>query len=149
MSRIILLLNFVLLAICWMGATSCSEKPGNLNKVSVLLMQQIELRKQQIEAPSVERLKQMKDLGMILDDLQIQRVFVYIKEPLTPAQEQELTEMGIRVHQDSWVPRMGDELYGFFIAEMPINKLGLLATKEYVIMLDTAESRVPLCKPGY
>lgn len=141
-----LLVAVLLNAAVGMSTISCSKTFDPTHKVSQALLFQVELRRQQIAAPTDQRLEQMNALGMITDNLTIQRVFIYTKEILTPEQEQELTEMGIKINADSWIPPLGDNPLGFFIAEMPSDKLEELTAKDYIVKLDTAEREaLPRC----
>jgi len=117
-----------------------------MGKVSGALLQQVELRRDQIASPDAERLKQMQDMGMSAGDLDKQIVFIYVKEPLSTAQAEDLSALGVNVHADSWIPPVGSHPLGFFIAEMPVDKLEALAARDYVARLDTAERQsLPQC----
>ena len=92
-----------------------------------------------MQAPLEERLKQMQDMGMVLGNMKTQRVYIYAEDALTEDQEKELTEMGVSIHMDTWIPPVGNHHYGFFIAEIPIDKIEVLAARDYIVKLDTAE----------
>lgn len=125
---------------------ACAEKMDYMSKVSSTLLQQVELRREQIASPSAERLKQMQDMGLSTADLDKQLVFIYVSEPLSAAQDEDLNAMGVIVHADSWIPPVGSHPLGFFIAGMPVDKLEALAVKDYVARLDTAERQsLPQC----
>ena len=118
-------------------------------KVSGLLYLQIELRRMQMADPTEERLEQMKALGMRVEDLGIQSIFIYFAEEPTATQGKELRDLGINLYLDSWTPPVGDHPAGFMLADMPIDKLDELASKSYVVRLDTAERLdEPLTPPG-
>jgi len=108
-------------------------------KASALLLSQIELRQQQIAEPTAERLEQMKAMGMNVDNLNIQRIFIYLSEPLTQPQIDELEALGLSLYLDSWIPPVGSHPEGFIIADMPIAKLKEVASKGYIVRLDSAE----------
>ena len=111
-------------------------------KASALLLLQIDLREKQLAAPSPERLKQMKAMGMRTDNLGIQRIFIHLVQELTPSQIDELEAIGITHYPDSWIPPVGGHPTGFIVADMPVGKLDELAGKDYVVWLDTAEQVV-------
>jgi hypothetical protein len=115
---------------------SCSSSS---DKVSSLLRTQIDLRKQQIAEPTLERLELMKTMGMRVDNLEVQRVFIHLAERLTPSQVEELEGLGTILYLNSWIPPVGAHPTGFLIADIPIDKLNDLASKDYVVRLDTAE----------
>jgi len=119
--------------------TSCATVAMPNQKASSLLLFQIELRQQQIASPTPERLQQMKNMGLNVDNLDIQRIFIYLGEPITTAQVQELQAIGITLYPDSWIPPAGEHGEGFLLADMPIDKLDELAAKDYVLRLDSAE----------
>jgi hypothetical protein len=128
------------------GMVSCAEKMDYMSKVSSTLLQQVELRREQIASPNAERLKQMQDMGMSAGDLQKQLVFVYVREPLSTAQAEDLSSLGVKVHSDSWIPPVGSHPLGFFIADMPVDNLEAVATRDYIAKLDTAERQsLPQC----
>jgi len=119
--------------------TSCGIVATPNKKASSLLLSQIELRQQQIAEPTAERLEQMKAMGMNVDNLNIQRIFIYLSEPLTQPQIEELEALGLSLYLDSWIPPVGSHPQGFIIADMPIDKLAEVASKDYVVRLDSAE----------
>jgi hypothetical protein len=142
--RVAAVLIFLLVTV--IGMLSCAEKMDYMNKVSSTLLQQVELRREQIASPNPERLKQMQDMGLSTVDLNKQLVFVYVKEPLGTAQAEDLSAIGVHVHADSWIPPVGSHPLGFFIADMPADKLEALAARDYVDKLDTAERQsLPQC----
>jgi len=119
--------------------TSCATVAMPNQKASSLLLFQIELRQQQIASPTPERLQQMKNMGLNVDNLDVQRIFIYLGEPITSAQVQELQAIGITLYLDSWISPAGEHHEGFLLADMPLNKLAELAAKDYVLRLDSAE----------
>jgi hypothetical protein len=112
-----------------------------MSKVNSNLLQQIEMRRQQTASPSDQRLKQMQDMGMNTGNLKVQRVFIYLKETLTASQEKELSDMGVRIYPDSWIPPVGNNPTGFLTAEMPVDMLETLARAGFIVRLDTAERK--------
>jgi len=110
-----------------------------VGKASALLRLQIDLREQQLAAPTPERLEQMKAMGMRTENLGMQRIFIHLAQEPTAQQIDELEAMGIIPYPDSWIPPVGGHPTGFIVADMPIDKLGELDSKDYVVQLDTAE----------
>ena len=119
--------------------TSCATMATPNQKASSLLLSQIELRRQQIANPTPERLQQMKLMGMNVDNLDIQRIFFYLAQPITPVQAQELQATGITLYPDSWIPPTDKHHQGFLIADMPIDKLDELTARDYILRLDSTE----------
>jgi hypothetical protein len=136
--RLALLMVFLFAALL-PASISCGVKQGYMVKVSSLLQRQIELRRQQIADPSDRRLEQMKKDGMILDDIGVQRVFIYMKAQPSLDQQQEMAGLGIKLYPQSWIPPVGNNDSGFFLADLPVNKVEALAALEYIVRLDTAE----------
>jgi len=122
-----------------LGPTSCAKTDTTSEKASSLLLAQVNLRKEQIANPSADRLEIMKNMGMRVDNLEIQRIFVHLSQELNNSQIEELQAMGLTLYLDSWIPPVGGHPTGFILADMPIDKLEALAEKDYVIRLDTAE----------
>ena len=118
-------------------------------KVSGLLYNQIELRKKQTTDPRADRLEQMNASGMSVENLDIQRIYIYFTEKPNTTHVEELKDMGIDLYLDSWIPPVGNHPAGFLLADMPMDKLDELASKSYVVRLDTAERvHEPLTNPG-
>jgi len=108
-------------------------------KATSLLLMQINLRRQQLADPTLERLEQMQARGMNTEDLEMQRVFIHLAQEPTVGQLDDLEEMGIIPYPDSWIPSAEGPSSGFLVADMPIDKLDELSDKAYIIQLDTAE----------
>jgi len=142
--RILAISVFILVAITSM--TSCAIKKDNTSKVSATLLEQVELRREQIASPDNERLKQMQDMGLSTGELEKQLLFIYVRQPLSAAEAEDLNALGVKVHADSWIPAVGSHPLGFFIAGMPVDKLEALAARDYIVRLDTAERQsLPQC----
>lgn len=108
-------------------------------KATSRLLMQINLRRQQLANPSPERLEQMQALGMRVEDLEVQRVFVHFDQEPTAEQIDELEALGITPYPDSWIPSAEGPSGGFLVADMPVEKLNELAGKVYIIQIDSAE----------
>jgi hypothetical protein len=108
-------------------------------KATSLLLLQINLRQQQLADPMPERLEQMKAMGMRIENLEVQRIFIHLVQEPTAQQLNELEAMGITPYPGSWIPSAEGQSAGFMVADMPIDKLEELSSKDYVVKLDTAE----------
>jgi hypothetical protein len=120
---------------------SCSENPVTQTKASATLLSQVSLRQQQLAHPTANRLAQMQSMGMQTKNVGIQTIYIYLSQQLSATQTVELNELGITLYQDSWIPPTGNHPTGFILADMPVDKLDMLAAKNYVIKLDTAETK--------
>lgn len=129
----LILLLFILPASCSDTETTASEKISNL------LLTQVNLKKEQIDDPTTERLEMMRNMGMVVDNLESQRLFIHLERELDDAQAKELQDMGLTLYPESWLPPVGAHPTGFILADMPLEVLGELADKEYIVNLDTAE----------
>ena len=116
--------------------------PALPEKVSGDLLTQINLRSEQIAHPTAERLEIMKNMGMMVDNLENQRVFIHLEHELNDAQVKGLQTMGLTLYLDSWIPPVGAHPTGYIIADMPINVLEELAEVDYIVKLDTAERQL-------
>ncbi len=139
MSRLIKAITSFLIVLLLFPA-SCSDKETvTSEKISSLLLTQINLRLEQIDNPTTERLEMMKNMGMVVDNLESQRIFIHLERELDDAQVKELLDMGLTLYLDSWIPPVGAHPTGFILADMPVEVLGELVDKEYIVHLDTAE----------
>ena len=122
---------------------SCSDTETIANdKISSLLLTQVNLKKEQIDKPTDERLNTMRQMGMMVDNLEKQRIFIHLERELDDSQVKELENMGLTLYLDSWIPPVGAHPTGYIIADMPIDVLGEVAEEEYIIRLDTAERQL-------
>ena len=137
--RLIITFSFVLSILL---PVSCSNAETIDEKVSSQLLAQVNLRKEQMADPASDRLGIMKSMGMRVDNLEIQRIFIHLSQELNPSQIEELESMGITLYLDSWIPPVGKHPTGFILADMPVDKLEALAEKNYVVRLDTAERQL-------
>ena len=132
-----------MLALLFILPVSCSDTEATANeKISSLLLTQINLKKEQIDKPTDERLNTMRQMGMMVDNLDKQRIFIHLERELDDSQVKELENMGLTLYLDSWIPPVGAHPTGFIVADMPINVLGELAEIEYIVRLDTAEQQL-------
>ncbi len=74
----------------------------------------------------------------------LERVFIRFDQIPTTAQIDELNSLGMTAYPDSWIPPAGINKTGFILADMPVDKLDILAAKDYVVQLDTAEETLKL-----
>jgi len=144
MNKHIILIIAMSLVFPMLLAVSCAETEtenqiNDNDKISSQLLTQVNLRKEQIAKPSSDRLELMKNMGMRVDNLEIQRIFIYFEQEPNTSQIAELEAMGLTLYLDSWIPPVGAHPYGFLTADIPIDKLEALAEKDYVVKLDTAE----------
>jgi hypothetical protein len=108
-------------------------------KATALLLLQVNLRRQQLADPSPERLEQMQTMGMNTEDLDMQRIFIHLAQEPASEQLDELIALGVTPYPESWLPSAEGPSAGFIVADMPVDKLGELDAKAYIIQLDTAE----------
>jgi hypothetical protein len=130
-----------LIIVMGMSSFSCTEKSIAQTKASSTLLAQVALRQQQLASPTAERLAQMQSMGMKTENFGIQRIYIYLSQQLTARQGDELRALGITLYLDSWIPPVGNHPIGFMLADMPVDKLDALAAKDYVVKLDTAETK--------
>jgi hypothetical protein len=133
------LISILLILVITIFSFSCSDNPQAQSKASTLLLLQVGLKKEQLVSPNPERLAQMQSQGMDISNLKMQKIYIYLSVPLTPLQINELQQIGIQVFLNSWIPPVSNNPDGFYLAEMPVDKLDDLAAIDYVIRLDTAE----------
>ena len=132
-----------MLALLFILPVSCSDTEATANeKISSLLLTQINLKKEQNDKPTTERMEIMKSMGMMVDNLRNQRIFVHLEHELNDSQVKELRNMGLTLYLDSWIPPVGAHPTGYIIADMPIEVLEKLVEIEYIVKLDTAERQL-------
>jgi hypothetical protein len=117
----------------------CSfSEPAN-SKIGILLQTQVNLKNEQLANPTDERLQVMQNMGMRVDNLEQQRVFIHMQKLPGNSQLKELESMGVVLYLDSWIPPLENHPTGFLLADIPVDKLSELATEDFIIRLETAE----------
>ena len=111
-------------------------------KIGGLLKLQIQLKNSYKEQPTPERLNTMQKMGMRTKEIDKHLVFIHLKEKLSPSKVAELKEIGVIVHEDSWIPPLKNHPTGYVIASMPVDRLYDLAEKPFVVKLETAEQEL-------
>jgi len=142
MNRFLTLIIGTSLIISTLLPASCANSETVNDKASSLLLAQVSLRKEQTAEPTPERLEMMKAMGMRVDNLETQRIFIHLTQPLSQSQIEELESIGLTLYPDSWIPPVGAHPTGFLLADMPIDKLAEVAEKDYVVRLETAERQL-------
>ncbi len=125
-------------------APAASAQDGESNKISGLLALQVEAKLRARQAAplaegQVDSVLAMQAMGMRVEDLNKQRVFIHLAQPLNQSQIEELESIGLTLYPDSWIPPLKNHPTGFIIADMPVDSLAALAGKGYVVSLETAE----------
>ncbi len=77
--------------------------------------------------------------GLLKKDLLTAKVVVYSQKYPTTQQIQELEQRGLTCYLQTWTPPMDNHPLGYFIAELPIDKLNDVLLLDFVKRLDTAE----------
>ena len=118
------------------------------SKVSGRLSMQVSAKLQALEAGGIKEstpdgavniLEGMQAKGLDLGDLSIQRIFIHCEEEPGPSDIAELEELGLTIYPESWIPPLDNHPNGFLLADMPVDKLDTLASKDFIIRLNTAE----------
>jgi len=68
------------------------------------------------------------------------KVFIYLDAKPDAARTAELATLGITEYPDSWIPPVGSHPRGFITADVPVGQVDVLAGKDYVVKLDSAEA---------
>ena len=149
MSKRIILVITVSFVFSILSTVSCAEtetvnqvNEHVIEKASSMLVEQVKLRKEQVAEPAPERLELMRNMGMRVDNLEIQRIFIHLEQEPNTSRIEELESMGIILYLESWIPPVGAHPTGFILADMPIYKLAALADKDYIVRLETAERQL-------
>lgn len=117
-----------------------AKKGGGVEKkISGLLQLQIQLRKSYREQPTSERINAMRRMGIKTAEIDKQLVYIHLKRKLSPSRIASLKEIGVIVHEDSWIPPLKNHPTGYVTASMPIDRLYDVARKPFIIRLETAE----------
>jgi len=132
-----------MLALLFILPPSCSDTETTaIEKISSLLLTHVNLKKEQIDKPTDERLSMMRQMGMMVDNLENQRIFIHLERERDESQVKELQNMDLILYLHSWIPPVGAHPTGYIIADMPIGVLEELTEVDYIIRLDTAEQQL-------
>ncbi len=118
-----------------------AEDGENSTKISGLLALQVEAKLRTLEPMALEegQVNILQAMGMKLGDINKQRIFIHLDQPPNQSQIEELESIGLTLYLDSWIPPTGNHPQGFIVADMPIDTLEGVASKDYVVRLDSAE----------
>jgi len=111
------------------ASTALAQDGENNTKISGLLALQVEAKLRAVDAGGViEALEEgqvdiLQAMGMRVDDLDKQTVFIHLAQEPTQSQIQQLEAIGITLYLDSWIPPVAAHPTGFIIADMPLDKL--------------------------
>ena len=119
--RLVIGVSLVFLALV---PISCSDTEEIGEKVSSQLLLHVGLRVEQAAEPTPERLEMMESLGMNVDNLESQRIFIHLRQELDASQIEELQSMGITLYLESWIPPVGAHSTGFLLAVFLANSGG-------------------------
>lgn len=108
-------------------------------KISGLLQVQIQLRNSYRERPTPERLKTMSKMGMRVEEMDKQLVYLHAKRRLSTSRIVSLKKIGVIVYEDSWIPPLKNHPTGYVIASIPIDQIYNVSKKTFIVRLDTAE----------
>ena len=124
-----------MLALLFILPPSCSDTETTaIEKISSLLLTHVNLKK--------EQLSMMRQMGMMVDNLENQRIFIHLERERDESQVKELQNMDLILYLHSWIPPVGAHPTGYIIADMPIGVLEELTEVDYIIRLDTAEQQL-------
>ena len=129
----------IVLIVVILLAFGCSPSEPANPKIGSLLQTQVNLKKEQLVNPTDERLQVMQNMGIRIEDMENQRIFIHLQELPDDSHVKELESMGIVLYIDSWIPPLENHPTGFLLADMPVDKLAELAEIDYIISLETAE----------
>jgi len=88
---IICVFSVLLPVSCSNGEAINNNASNQINeKVSSQLLTQVNLRKEQIANPTPDRLELMKNMGMRVDNLEIQMIFIHLSQELNTSQIEDL-----------------------------------------------------------
>ena len=119
----------------------------NSSKVSSLLSLHIKMKQTQAVEPSQTALKPLGVDQQSIEEttpVDTERVFLHFTQPPSADQISELNSLGVTVHPNSWIPPINNFKIGFVLADMPVDKLESLTSKNYIVSLDTAEQTLSL-----
>lgn len=110
-------------------------------KMSGLLRLQMHLRNSYGEQPTSERLSAMQKMGMRISTAETdkQSVYIHVRRKLSAAKIASLKKIGVIVYENSWIPPLENHPTGYVMASVPVSRMYDLASKTYVVRLETAE----------
>jgi subtilisin family serine protease len=141
-------LALILLAACLFSSMpAAAAGPPSLpltanTKVSSLLSLHVKIKLSQVENSPQGTIKAPVLEPQVIGEntpVNNEQVFLRFSREPSAAQLSELSSSGVTVYPDSWIPPAGNLKTGFVLADMPVDKLDFLASKSYILSLDTAE----------
>jgi len=138
--QVVLLAVLMVLIVSVLPVNSAAFTEETNEKASGLLSLQIANKMDYLETPpTANEIDISKVEGMPSENLATQMVVIYFTQEPGTSQIQELQDLGINVDEDSWIPAVEDHPNGYLLADMPIDKLDDLSSKDFVVKLDSGE----------
>lgn len=116
-----------------------AEEPSASAKMSALLQYQLALKREFLANPDIGVAQALSATAGSRWDPRRQRMFVYLRGTPSAQWGQRLQSLGITWHGQTWIPPVGAHVYGFAVADAPIQQVTALAALDDVARLDTAE----------
>ena len=129
----------------WIKPIEAASQLPAISKVSSLLSLRIELKQKRLSQvnaspQSMDNSTNFELQGFdSLTSLDNEQVFLHFVTQPGKEQLDDLVSTGVVPYPESWIPPFGNHPTGFILAEMPVDKLNILAAKSYLVNLNTAE----------
>jgi hypothetical protein len=111
-------------------------------KVSPLLAAQLDIKLSQLVDPLSFSVDKFVNPSIRSNNPDRQRIYLFFKEYPSNQFISELESLDGKIILDSWIPALENHPYGFILAEFPISNINILAEKEYIFRLETAEKLI-------
>jgi subtilisin family serine protease len=108
-------------------------------KISPLLAAQLNIKQSCLADSQNFSLNQFHNLNIRSNNPGRQRVYLFFRAFPSDQWIAELESLNGKIILDSWIPPLKNHPHGFIVADFPINQMNLLAEKEYIYRLETAE----------
>ena len=143
MRRLLLLLVLTLTWLLPAGSsrTASAQSAPASSKISGEIFNHRDLKRE----PGLHTMAQLRGMGLNMEQPDAEDCALYVTERLTKAEIDELSGVGIVVH-DVWVPAVpGKHPYGFHLATVDYDSLSVIERDARITRLDTTEqARYPL-----
>ncbi len=138
--NVLLAALLILLAGPWWPKPAEAQPATSAGKISSLLGAQLQLKSRTFAAGGpMQAQTGVSGAPLVTAPISRQKVFLHLKEFPSPDQVAELQNLGVSIYVDSWIPPTPANPSGFLYTEIPVSSIGEVATRSYVISLQSAE----------
>ena len=120
---------------------SAADWPSG-RKTSIMLDHRVEVKKEAGKLAKSAQGAYLDKRGIYAESLTSEKVALYVKDELTPAEIKDIESTGIDINESVYIPSLpGKHPFGFYLAVVPHSALATAKSDSRIVYLDTTEEQ--------